>query len=74
MKNTKNKEFTKYYDNNNTPIFVGDTLKSKWGYKVIVVKEKDKSYSGKLICSTKHSCANIPYSLNKGKGYIVINK
>jgi len=61
--------FTGYFDDNNRPIFVGDKLKSDWNYEVIVVKDEDGDYSGKLICDHDHSCKNIPYALNKGKGY-----
>lgn len=64
--------FTGYYDDNKKPIFVGDKLKSKWGYEVIVVKDGD-DYSGKLVCSKNHSCRNIPYHLNKGKGHCKVN-
>ena len=61
--------FTGYFDDTNKPIFVGDRLKSEWNYEVIVVKDEDGSYSGKLVCNDKHSCKDIPYALNKGKGY-----
>jgi len=61
--------FTGYYDDNHKPIFVGDRLKSEWKYEVIVIKDKDGDYSGKLVCDDNHSCKNIPYALNKGKGY-----
>jgi hypothetical protein len=69
----KNKEgFTGYYDDNKKPIYVGDTLKSKYGYHVVVYKD-GRNYFGKLICDDDHSCKNIPYSLNKGKDHIKIN-
>ena len=61
--------FTRYYDDNNNPILVGDTLKSEWGYEIIVVKDDDGDYSGKLVCDDNHSCKNIPYGLNEGKGH-----
>lgn len=61
--------FTGYFDDANKPIFVGDRLKSEWSYEVIVVKDGDGDYSGKLVCDDNHSCKNIPYALNKGKGY-----
>ena len=61
--------FTGYFDDDNKPIFVGDKLKSEWDYEVIVVKDEDGDYSGKLVCDDNHSCKNIPYALNKGKGY-----
>lgn len=55
---------------NKEPIFVGDTLRSEWGYEVIVVEDTEESYSGKLVCDDTHSCKNIPYSLNRGKGHV----
>ena len=64
--------FTGYYDDANRPIFVGDKLKSEWGYEVIVVNDGD-DYSGKLVCDKNHSCRNIPYALNRGQGYRKIN-
>ena len=64
-----NENFTGFYTDNKQPILVGDKLKSEWGYEVIVVKDKDGGYSGKLVCGANHSCKNIPYALNKGKGY-----
>lgn len=67
------KEFTDFYDDFNQPIFVGDRLRSVWNYEVIVVKDKDGNYSGKLICDDNHSCKNISYTLNKGKGYTKIH-
>ena len=63
--------FTGYYDDNNRQIFVGDKLKSEWGYEVIVIKS-DNDYSGKLVCDENNSCRNIPYHLNKGKGHIKV--
>ena len=61
--------FTGYYDDDNKPIFVGDKLKSKWGYEVIVVKDESGHYSGKLVCDDNHSCKDIPYHLNYGKDH-----
>lgn len=65
----KNKKFTGYYDENKARIFVGDRLKSEWGYEVIVEREDEYHYFGKLVCDDNHSCRDIPYSLNEGKGY-----
>ena len=67
------KIFTPYLDDNGRTIFVGDKLLSEWGYEVIVVKDDDGSYSGNLVCDDKNSCKNIPYSHNKGEGYIKVN-
>lgn len=64
--------FTGYFDDNNMPIFISDKLKSEWNYEVIVEKDEDNNYIGKLICDNIHSCNNIPYSLNEGKGYCKI--
>jgi len=63
-----NENFTGFYDDNKQPILVGDKLKSEWGYEVIVVEDED-GYSGKLVCDENHSCKNIPYALNEGKGH-----
>lgn len=42
----------------------GQILKSEWGYFVEVKKDQYGELYGELICSEKHSCRNIPYSLN----------
>jgi hypothetical protein len=61
---------TGYFDDNGQSIYVGDRLKSKWGYEVIVANEKiDGEFVGKLVCDENHSCKDIPYSLNMGMGY-----
>ena len=74
--NSKNllydENFTGYYDDVNEPIFIGDELKSEWNYNVIVVKDENGNYNGKLICDNNHNCKDIPYALNNGKGYIKI--
>jgi len=64
---------TGYYDDNNNPISVGDQLRNWFGYDVIVAVDKDGSFYGKLVCDEDNSCKNIPYSLNKGKGYKIVN-
>lgn len=65
------KTFTGYYDDNGNAINVGDKLKSKYGYEVIVVSDNE-GYSGKLVCDNNHSCKNISYALNNGEGYTKI--
>ena len=67
----KKSNFTGFYDENNKPIFIGQTLKSEWNYEVIVCNN-DGDYYGKLICDDNHSCKDIPYSLNEGKGHKII--
>lgn len=67
-----NEHFTGFYDDNNQPILVGDTLKSEWGYEFVVVNDSDH-YSGKLVCDDNHSCKDIPYALNEGSGHVKIN-
>ena len=69
MKNLANDKFTGFYDDNNKQILVGDKLKNEFGYEVIVVRDEDGDYIGKLVSSVGHSCKNIPYALNEGKGY-----
>jgi len=69
----KEKESTGFFDDNSQPIHVGDTLQSEWNYKVIVIKDSDGDYTGKLVCDDNHSCKDIPYGLNDGKGYIKID-
>lgn len=66
------KKFTGFFDDNQKPIYVGETLKSEWNYEVVVIDNGDGEYSGKLVCDENHSCKNIPYALNKGEGYIKI--
>lgn len=67
--NVVRSNFTGYYDDARKPIFVGDKLRSKYDYEVIVKKDKDGDYYGKLVCDKKHSCRNIPYGLNEGRGH-----
>jgi hypothetical protein len=51
-------------------VFVGDTLESEHGYRVVVTMDDDREgYHGKLVCEPDHSFANIPYALNGGLGY-----
>lgn len=57
------KEFTGFFDSRNQPICVGDKLRSEYGYEVIVYKESNGEYVGKLVCEPGHSCENIPYSI-----------
>jgi hypothetical protein len=60
-------------DDTHKTIKVGDILRSKWGYRVIVKYNSDLGFYGKLICDKNHPCAKIPYHLNNGKGHIIIN-
>lgn len=64
-------DYTGYFDDNGEPIYVGEKLKSKWNYEVIVCKSDDGSFYGKLVCDDNHSCKNIPYSLNDGMGHTI---
>lgn len=67
------KIFSGLFDDNKTPIYIGDKLKSKWGYEVIVTLDtvSGKIY-GKLVCDDSHSCKDIPYALNNGEGYTIV--
>ena len=72
MKEDK-KESTGFYDDYYREIFIGDKLKNKNGYTVIVVKGEDGIFFGKLICDDSNSCKDMPYHLNKGKGHFIIH-
>lgn len=65
-------KFTGFHDDNGEPILIGDKLRSENGYDLIVTKEDDGDYSGKLVCKETHSCKDIPYSINDGSGHIKI--
>lgn len=69
-----NENFTRFYDDNKQPIFVGDKLKSEWGYEVIVTEDEGGDYFGKLVCDDNHSCRNIPYALNEGNGFCLYKR
>jgi hypothetical protein len=62
---------TDIYDDNGEKISLGDTLCSVYGYEVIVYEVSPGDWAGKLICTPDHSCANIPYALNKGQGHTI---
>jgi hypothetical protein len=66
------KEFTGFYDENRSKIYLYDKLRSEWNYDVIVHKDENGDYYGKLVCDKNHSCKDIPYALNSGKGHIKI--
>ena len=65
MKGTKSKymKSTNKNDKYGHEIFVGDTLKCDHGYSGVVYEEDGEFYV-RLICESKHPCANIPYALN----------
>lgn len=50
-------------DKNGTAINVGDVVRDKYGYDLIVSVDSDGDYFGKLVCDETHSCRNIPYAL-----------
>lgn len=59
-------------DDRGYEIFLGDTLQSEdGGFLVIVQQEANGVFTGKLVCDPSNSCANIPYCLNDGSGYVV---
>ena len=42
---------------------IGDIVYNKWGYDLIVCKDDNSGYYGKLVCEKGHSCEDIPYAL-----------
>lgn len=71
----KDRMLTPYFDDNRQQIRVGDILQSIDGYQVKVYKLIESGeYVGKLICESTHSCANIPYCLNKGMGFKILKQ
>lgn len=57
-------------DDNGIEINIGDRLVCKDGYEVIVYADENLELVGKLVCEPTHSCADIPYCLNNGNGYV----
>ena len=63
-------ENTEFLDNLGNSIYVGDILFSDDEYLVMVCKcPNENNFYGSLICEIEDSCRNIPYALNRGKGY-----
>lgn len=50
-------------DKNGVSLKVGDVVRNRYGYDLIVSMDSDGEYFGKLICDEKDSCRNIPYFL-----------
>lgn len=50
-------------DSKGTVLHEGDIVHNQCGYDLVVTKDTDGSYYGKLICEYGNSCANIPYAL-----------
>ena len=56
----------KIYDAKGVELHEGDFVHNKWGYDLIVSKDTDGSWYGKLVCEPGHACENIPYALCQG--------
>jgi hypothetical protein len=59
-------------DSNAERVYVGYTLRSEWGYDVIVYKSDDGEFVGKLVCDIDHACSNIPYHI--GNSHTIIKR
>ncbi len=64
-------EFTGYLDTKNTRIYLGDFLKSKWGFSVQVIKQQNGRFVGRLLA--RNVLPKKAYSLNCGEGYLKIH-
>lgn len=53
------------FDSKNSILHEGDIVHCKWGYDLIVSKDENGHWFGKLVCEPDDSCANIPYALVK---------
>ena len=51
-------------DKNGNALKVGDIVHNCWGYNLIVCKDDNCDYYGKLVCEKGHSCEDIPYALH----------
>lgn len=50
-------------DKNGKVLKVGDIVHNRWGYDLIVCKDNNGSYYGKLVCEKGDSCKDIPYAI-----------
>lgn len=58
------REENKMEDKDGTILKVGDLVRNKYGYDLIVSIDSDGDYFGKLVCDEHDSCKNIPYALH----------
>lgn len=61
-------------DENGKEIHLGDTLKSEWGFNVVVVLDNHGEWVGKLVCRENHPCKDIPFALSNGEGYTKVEE
>lgn len=71
---SRDSEFTGLYDDEGSPINVGDQLRSRHGYDVIVRRDEKNGVHGRLVCDSDHPCAHVPYHLNAGKGHVKVSR
>jgi len=53
-------------DKNGSPLYIGDLVYCTDGYDLVI----ETGFYGKLICDSTHSCADMPYALNYGRGLV----
>lgn len=64
---------TGFKDSKGINILVGDMLESEYDFRIVVKqRSEDNSFFGALVCDEDNSCKDIPYSLNEGKGYTIV--
>ncbi len=61
-------------DKNGMPIFVGDILEHRDGYRIMVQKGTDGGFFGRLLCDSSHPCALIPFMLRDEQEWTFVPK
>jgi hypothetical protein len=65
---------TNLFDMKGLPIHVEDKLRSIYNYDVIVKEAENGVFYGQLVCDENHPYKDIPYALNNGLDFFIIEK
>jgi len=61
-------------DSTGRKIKVGQRLRSNHGYDVVVRADSKGELYGELVCDPGHACVSMPYALNEGRGYVIMEE